>query len=178
MKASITAYVPLTVGFVLSASLMCAIWRQVGGVAGMDGRNPITTVLLPAVLVTFAVLELTTVRRSLVIRQTPSRLPENFGAVVGSFGWGLDTGSMISTYRTSFATWGTLILSFANITMAPFLGLAYAVGFCVPLGLAIFIKSSPGQQPTRDFSMRINTQRRTMQIVATALLLPIAISLV
>ncbi len=82
-----------------------------------------------ALLTVFAALEHTKLRRSLVLRQTPNGLPRHLGDIVGAAAWGLDTGSMLSTYRISFATWGTIVLCVAGFG-GPQLGVAYGLGFC------------------------------------------------
>jgi hypothetical protein len=172
-RASARPYLALVVGFVLSAVVTCSIWRSLGDALGLAGGSGTTAIVAASVLVVLAALERAPVRRSLLVRQTPATLHQHFGVVAGGFGWGLDTGTMVSTYRTSFATWATLGLCFAGFGGA-WSGLAYGVGFCLPLGTAIFadvLLRRPAGADTDGFVMRIASHRRTMHLVTAALML-------
>ncbi|ACU74554.1 hypothetical protein Caci_5696 [Catenulispora acidiphila DSM 44928] len=69
-------------------------------------------------------------------RQTPKRLIHQYGIRIGPFVWGLDTGLAVTTFRMVTLTWAVLIA--AVLGTAPWwTGLAYALGFAVPLGVAV-----------------------------------------
>ena len=79
-------------------------------------------------------------------RQTPKefvyagRLDPRLGTLL----WGLDTGTAVSTFRVSAATWVLLAAAIANV--APFwVGGAYAAGFLLPLAVALVVPLSESQ---------------------------------
>ena len=132
-------FLPLIVGFLVSATLVTAIVTTVGlGAGAAEIAVPVAGVLLPAL----AIFELTSLRKTCVLRQTPRTLPQVFGSRLGGLAWGLDTGAMLTTFRTSSATYATLGLCLLGFGTA-WSGVAYAFGFCVPLALAIY-----GYSPT------------------------------
>ncbi len=75
-------------------------------------------------------------RCSLLRRQTPRRLFNNRHFLRGAFLWGVDTGSVFSTYRASAASWAAVAMVAAG-WIPLWAGALYAIGFCLPLTLAI-----------------------------------------
>lgn len=78
----------------------------------------------------------------LMRRQTPRHLVVTFPRPIGTFLWGLDTGTMLSTYRSSAATWSGCLLVVAG-TAPAWGGAAYAAAFCVPLVASVTAHSRP-----------------------------------
>lgn len=128
---------PLVVGFTCSALAVFALAHLSGSV--FRASVPfLVDVLLLFGLVIFAVIDLSypRVRPTLVRRQTPRRLAGRFSLPMTGFLWGLDTGTVFSTFRASAASWAALVLSFAG--WGPWwTGIAYSAGFCLPLAVLI-----------------------------------------
>ncbi|WP_196189486.1 hypothetical protein [Conexibacter sp. W3-3-2] len=129
------------------------------------------------VLLAFAILELTGVRRSLLLRQTPRMLPARLGDIPGSFAWGVDTGAMVTTYRTSFATWALLSVGLLGLA-GPWVGAGYAAGFVIPLAIAALCAPTGAfARTTNDLTMAINARRTGMNATISGLLLVAALTL-
>jgi hypothetical protein len=127
-------FLPLSAGFVASATFVTATVTAVG--VALD-TGSIAVPAAVALLLVLALLELTPVRKSLLLRQTPRTLPWVFGSTWGGLAWGLDTGAMVTTLRTSLGSYATLGLCLLGFGSA-WSGVAYAVGFCVPLALLLY----------------------------------------
>lgn len=65
-------------------------------------------------------------------RQTPKSIAQRHGARRAAVAWGLDTGLVFTTYRTSSISWALLALAVIGVTPW-WAGLGYATGFLVPL---------------------------------------------
>jgi hypothetical protein len=126
--------VPLAAGFAVSATALFSIFWLVGRTA--VGYS--LAILLPFVLAIFAVSDLGYPRFVLpsIRRQTPRYLlAEHHPSLVGLV-WGLDAGSVVTTFRASAASWaGIALLSAGWGTW--WSGLMYAAGFCLPLVLIV-----------------------------------------
>lgn len=125
---------PLLAGFTLSAVAVFAL----ASVAGSAFRSVLSvpTSFLVLVLGLCAVTDLAfpRLRPTLFNRQTPRELAARFPASITGLLWGIDTGAVVSTFRSSAASWGALILVFAG--WGPWwAGAAHAAAFCIPLGL-------------------------------------------
>src|SRR5262249_50797602 len=69
---------------------------------------------------------------------TPRHLIATVPRPIGGLLWGLDTGSVFSTFRASAASWATALLIMDG--WAPWwIGGGYGVAFSVPLGLLILV---------------------------------------
>jgi hypothetical protein len=91
------------------------------------------------------------IRCSAMRRQTPKRLIGSVPASIGGLVWGLDTGTVISTYRTSAASWAALTLAFAG--WAPWWGgIAYAAGFGLPLAVLVLIHTPSASRQSRQLA--------------------------
>jgi hypothetical protein len=128
---------PLVVGFTCSAMLIFALAHLAG--SAFRSSLPFSVDLLFLLpLVVFAAIDLSypRVRPTLVRRQTPRSLAGRFSLPMTGFLWGLDTGSMLSTFRASAASWSALVLCFAG--WGPWwTGIVYSAGFCLPLAALI-----------------------------------------
>lgn len=176
LKSTVEMLVPLTAGFLLSAVLVTGALSAVGEAVAIPEAwsGPIAAMGLVAL----AAIEPTHVRRSVLLRQTPRLLPSKLGAAPGALAWGLDTGSMVSTYRTSVATWALLGLCLLGFGGA-WVGCAYTLGFCAPLVLAV-LRADRGRLPkaTSELTMRVNAQRARMNIVVVPVLALCAVAVV
>src|ERR1700741_1812477 len=125
--------IALIAGFTLSAGAVGLAAVAAGRGTGASRLPPEpaggvrTTVLALLILADGRRLGL---RLPMLRRQTPKALPLP-GALRGLV-WGLDTGTMVSTYRTSGISWAALAL--AVLAGGPaWAGGAYASGVCLPL---------------------------------------------
>lgn len=128
---------PLTAGFALASVAVFALVSICGSLLRSVVSIPLGT-LLVVVLIACAVCDLLfpRLRPTLFNRQTPRGLEARFSQRMTGFLWGLDAGTVVSTFRASAASWAALALTFAG--WAPWwTGLVYASAFCVPLGLLI-----------------------------------------
>lgn len=128
---------PLVVGFTLPAVGVFAL-AHLGGLAFRSAFSLPVDVLLVIALLFFAAIDLTfpRLRPTLLRRQASRSLSGRFPLPMAGFLWGADTGSVFSTFRASAASWGALALSFAG--WGPWwVGIAYAVAFCLPLAALI-----------------------------------------
>lgn len=129
--------IPLVFGFAMSAIAMFASAHIVGAAHGIS-TSGLWNTLLPMVLVLCAVVDVVfpRMRPSLLNRQTPERLVGRLPLWFGGFVWGMDTGSVVSTYRASAASWTALVLT-ASQWGPWWTGTAYALAFCLPLTVLI-----------------------------------------
>jgi hypothetical protein len=128
---------PLTAGFVLASVAVFALVGICGTLLRSALSIPLGTLLI-VVLIASAGCDLAfpRFRPTLLNRQTPRNLTDRFSNRMTGFLWGLDAGTVVSTFRSSAASWAALTLTFAG--WGPWwTGLAYASAFCVPLGLLI-----------------------------------------
>jgi hypothetical protein len=128
---------PLTAGFALASVAVFALVSVCGTLLRSAVSIPLGT-LLVLLLIASAVCDLVfpRLRPTLLNRQTPRDLTDRFSHRMTGFLWGLDAGTVVSTFRASAASWAALALTFAG--WGPWwTGLAYASAFCVPLSLLI-----------------------------------------
>src|SRR5437764_14589664 len=106
---------PLLLGFGVAAVGVYALASAVGSSVRAHLDLPWTLLML-LVLAGCATADLAFphLRCSLVRRQTPQSLLSVVPAPIGGFLWGLDIGSVVSTYRASAATWAGLLLGLAG----------------------------------------------------------------
>ena len=125
--------VPLVVGFTLSSTAVFAAVWYVGSLVRSLAPAPLDYAL-PVALASCVLADLTfpRLRCSVARRQTPQHLVGTFPPALGAFLWGLDTGSVFSTFRASAASLAAVVLVSAGWT-SPWAGLLYAAGFCIPL---------------------------------------------
>lgn len=124
-------FLPLVGGFVLSASVvMAAVWH---GGRWLRSEIPADGVIAAALaLCALADVAFPRVRCSLFRRQTSEYWVVDLPRPIGGFLWGLDTGTIVSTFRASAASWAALLLVAAGWAPA-WSGLVYAAAFCIPL---------------------------------------------
>jgi len=134
----------LTAGFLAAAFVVFAIAVFVGAAFGV-GQLPVTGRVMAAVLVCAAMgaVDIASIRKPSLCkltfrRQTPKALEDRYGRHVGPLLWGIDTGMAVTTVRVSAATWAVLTLCLLQLTPW-WIGLAYGVGFCVPLSAATLL---------------------------------------
>jgi hypothetical protein len=123
----------LVVGFTTSALAVFALAHVAGSALRSSWALP-TNLVVAIGLAVFAAIDVAfpRARPSLLRRQTPRHLTARVPLPVAGFLWGLDTGSVFSTFRASAASWAALVLVFAG--WGPWwTGIAYAAAFCVPL---------------------------------------------
>lgn len=134
----------LTAGFLVAAFVVFATAGFVGAAFGL-GQIPVTGRVIVAVLVCTAMcaVDVASLRKPSLCRltfrrQTPKALEDRYGRHVGPLLWGIDTGMAVTTIRVSAATWAVLALGLLQV--APWwVGLAYGLGFSLPLGLATLL---------------------------------------
>ncbi|MEU8247510.1 hypothetical protein [Nonomuraea sp. NPDC048916] len=109
-------------------------------------------------------------------RQTPKNLLYQYGPRTGPFLWGLDTGLAVTTFRVSAATWG--VLGLAVLQVAPWwTGVAYALGFALPLAIATMV---PRWDPPREpgwVSMGLSKRHAIGQFATLAALVSLLVPL-
>ena len=134
--------VPLVTGFVLSAT---AVFAAVWALGDLVRGTSIPRWVLPLALALCAAADFVfpRVRFPMLRRQTPKHLVGRFHPALGGFLWGLDTGSVVSTFRATAASWAALVLVAAGWSPA-WSGLVYAAAFCFPLATAVL---SPDLRP-------------------------------
>lgn len=134
----------LTAGFSVAAFVVFSIAVFIGAAFGV-GQLPVTGRVMVAALVCAAMgaVDVASLRKRDLCkltfrRQTPKALEDRYGRHIGPLLWGVDTGTAVTTMRVSAATWAVLTLGL--LQLAPWwVGLAYGVGFCVPLSAATLL---------------------------------------
>lgn len=173
--------VPLIVGFVASASAVFAGTWYLGEALGADRIQ----VVLPMLLLTLLLAEVTypRMRVTLFRRQTPKPLVGVLPPMIGGFIWGLDTGTVVSTFRASAASLAGLLL--VAVGWAPaWSGLIYALAFCIPLAAAVIMTSPLRQHSALGADTQVVIERllnrapRVRHIVAATISAAILIALV
>jgi hypothetical protein len=171
----------LTAGFTGSAVLVFGAVTVAGAAFGVD-RLPVTTRVWLAVALCAAmcVLDAISLRAKDFCkltrrRQTPKNLIYRYGHRVGPLLWGLDTGLTVTTIRVSAVTWAALSLAVLNL--GPWwLGLAYGLGFCLPVaGAAVLPRRRPdapdgSPREPQWIVLALTHSRRAMQFAALAVL--------
>ncbi|MCA2187905.1 hypothetical protein [Nonomuraea cavernae] len=151
----------LAAGFVLSATLVFGLVTFVGAAFGI-GWLPEGVRVAPAgiLVVGMLVVDIISLRAGDVCkltlrRQTPKALEDRFGPYLGTFMWGIDTGTAVTTIRVSSLTWVTLGL--VLLQLAPWwLGLAYGLGFSLSLAASTLL---PPWRPVNAFGEPMWVQR-------------------
>lgn len=163
------AIAPLAVGFVASAAIVQALVWLVG--RHIWPGKPTLWIVLPAVTL-LAALDLTNDRLHLtpmLKRQTPQRWMWVLSPRVTGFFWGLDTGSMVTTFRASASSWAVFVVAFAQD--APWwIGVIYGLAFAIPLWLVVVIQSESGGATT--MGVRLRTASTIWLVNRMAKLLP------
>ena len=180
-----TMFAPLIVGFMLASFATFALAHVTGTAARRVAPIPWDLVVVGA-LAMFAIADLRfpRIRLSLLRRQTPRSLPARVPLPVAGFLWGVDTGSVFSTIRSSAASWAALVTTFGG--WGPWwVGLAYGTAFSVPL--ALLIATYPGEgaaigatgwrmRSTESFAPAlIHTAQHIRVIAATAAILAVVV---
>lgn len=129
--------VPLVIGFNLAALVMFAAVHALGSSVAQQSRLWTTSVVVALGLAALIDLALPGIRISVFRRQTPKSLPSILPPPLAGFLWGLDTGTVVSTFRTSMASWAALVVTFAGI-VPWWAGLTYGAAFSLPLMGAIW----------------------------------------
>jgi len=130
---------PLIGGFAASSVTVFMVFAFVGQSLR---ASAVWHVLLPASLVVCAVMDVVfpRIRCSIFRRQTPRDLMARTTPRIGAFLWGLDTGSVFSTFRASSGAWAALAVAAAGWA-PPWIGFLYAIGFGGPLALLVCANS-------------------------------------
>jgi hypothetical protein len=128
---------PLLAGFMLSSSAIFALTSVAGSTIRSTLWFPTDLVVVLALMLCATTdLLFPRLRPTLFNRQTSRKLSRMFSAPFTGLLWGMDAGTVVSTYRTSAASWAALTLVFAG--WGPWwTGVVYGAAFSVPLGLLI-----------------------------------------
>lgn len=139
---------PLLTGFTLSSVAVFATVSVTGTLIRSTFSLPVDLLVALALGLCGATdLLFPRIRPTLFNRQTPRTLSGRFSLPVTGLLWGLDAGTVVSTYRSSAASWAALILTFAG--WGPWwTGIVYAVAFSGPLGLLIIAYPVTGGSDT------------------------------
>lgn len=143
----------LALGFAISATVLYAVLGVAGAAAvarlPLDDRAWSIAAAVMAVL--FAV-DLVRIRSPFALgpswrRQTPQRYTYRYGERRAALLWGLDTGLVFTTYRVTSLSWAALAVT--ALGLVPWwAGVAYALGFVVPLLVAVLaIPARSGGDP-------------------------------
>jgi hypothetical protein len=153
---------PLVAGFMLSSLGVFALTRLAGVALGLGAQPRMNViVVVPLALCAIADVLFPRVRPTLFNRQTPRGLSGRYSLRVTGLLWGLDTGTVVSTFRSSAASWAALTLTFAG--WAPWwIGIGYGVGFSLPLAFLVATYSPDGEG-------RASWRRRSTESLVTVL---------
>jgi hypothetical protein len=102
--------VPLAIAFTISAGTVFALLAYLGVILHLHGsffRFALVPALLGCVMIDLAYPR---VRCSLIRRQTPEQLDGQLPFLVNGLLWGFDTGTIVSTFRASAASWAAILL--------------------------------------------------------------------
>lgn len=182
-----TMFAPLVAGFMLASFSMFAVANVVGAALRSVVHIPWDLAIVGALIMcAFADLLFPRVRLSLLKRQTPRSLPALLPLPIAGFLWGVDTGSVVSTLRSSAASWAALIATFGGWG-SWWTGVVYGAAFCLPLVLLIATYPADGAPIGAAGWRRRSTEalasvfmRRVQRIrllAATAAILGVVISL-
>jgi hypothetical protein len=134
--SAVTSYfgLALPVGFAVSSSAIFAVLAGVG--SSLAGVLPPLALLIIAVVLIGLVVVVDASHPRLPLpmlrRQTPRGLAHRFPPQATLMLWGLDTGTVVSTYRVTGMSWSALLLA-ATGSVPWWSGLTYAAGFSLPL---------------------------------------------
>lgn len=176
----------IVLGFVISAVLTFGAVGVVVGTAGSVVLPERVSLIVVAVLALGAAgLDLYSARRQWLSpaglsRQTPkSLLYSQTHPRLAVLFWGFDTGTAVSTFRVSAATW--IVFIGAALGVAPiWVGISYAAGFSVPLVLALIVPladRAPAGSGTRRLTAMLHAHVQTAQGTCSVLLLAGAVAL-
>jgi hypothetical protein len=166
--------VPLTAGLLAGSALTSVVVAAIGSLAGVSAWPASTrTLILAVALAVFLFFDGYAFRRGTVSRlglsrQTPQRLKYATRRSLLAFGWGMDIGTGVSTFRVTSAIW-LVSLALALGLVPVYIGLMYGVGLA--LLLAIAIVSGIVGPAVEVWMARIMTGRRWLQGVNIVLLL-------
>ena len=155
--SSSAAYRPallLAGGFIASAVAVYAlVWSIGAGITGSFHGGAPTAWVGAAALAAFLAMDLGLFGLSTPMwrRQTPRHWYPRFGADAAGLLWGLDAGTVVTTFRVTSLSWAGLALGLLGL--APWWsGLMYALGFVLPFGVSVAVPGGrpalPGQEPT------------------------------
>jgi hypothetical protein len=109
-------------------------------------------------------------------RQTPKRIAYEHGWRRTAWAWGVDTGSVVSTYRVSAATWAALALTGVGAGF-PWLGGVYALAFVGPLLVLTSLAGYSSRIRRRllgELPLRPST--RALRALAASVMLTVAVA--
>lgn len=136
----------LVSGFMAASLIVFAVVHYAGARIHSQSLG-VAAVLASAVLVACGLADLFVpqFRGTLVKRQTPHTIAFSRSAAATGLIWGLDTGSVFSTFRASPSSWGALALAFVG--WGPWwIGVGYGVGFVAPLSLLVISYPIDGRE--------------------------------
>jgi hypothetical protein len=134
----------LALGFTVSAvALYAALWQLGEWLIGPARSSPPVILLAAAVLGLLLAVDARRARRPGVLgpswrRQTPKEVAYDHGSARAALLWGLDAGLVVTTYRVTSLSWAALTVAFLGL-VPWWSGLAYALGFAVPMLVAILV---------------------------------------
>jgi hypothetical protein len=165
----------LAAGFMLSAVSLFAILHAVADASGVRHIPPsirVTLALAGCALCFLVDLGVVRHQRACSVgprRQTRKNFIYRYGPRLGPFMWGLDTGLAVTTFRMATLTWAVIGMSLLDL--APWwLGVAYGLGFSIPLAWAVLIPR--WREPEPVWIVRVLVRSRwAAQVAALAVLL-------
>lgn len=170
-SGSTTPLALLLAGFALSSTLFFGLVYGIG-VWSRVSQAPrwMAWLVAGSACMFFAIVDVKAVRaRRLCLiglqRQTPKALVYRYGPRRGAFMWGLDAGLGVTTFRVVASTWALLVL--LVLGLAPWwLGIPYAVGFSIPIGVATLClrwRSGDDAQEPQWITKSLSRQRHRAQ---------------
>jgi len=154
--------IPLAVGFAMSATIVFYLLWLIGKVTA---HYPVSAVL-PFALSLMALIDFSYPRFVIpsIRRQTPRQLLGSYRPRVAGLVWGLDAGLVVTTFRSSAASWAGAALMLAGWGQW-WSGLAYAAGFALPL-LVIVLARGEAVPDAAGVTRRLLGGTRPMHYVA------------
>ena len=142
----------LGAGFIAAAlAIYALVWIVGDDVIGSLHVGALTAWVGAGAMAVFLAIDLGTfgLRTPMWRRQTPRHWYPRFGADAAGLFWGLDAGLVVTTIRVTSLSWAGL--SIVLLGLAPWWsGLAYGLGFVLPLAISLAVPRSASVQPTPE----------------------------
>jgi cytochrome c biogenesis protein CcdA len=151
----------LALGFTISATVLYSALGLAGAALPDDRR---VWSIAGTVMVALFVVDLVRIRSPFALgpswrRQTPQRHTYRYGERRAALLWGLDTGLVFTTYRVTSLSWAALAVT--ALGLVPWwAGVAYALGFTVPLLVAVLAVPA-GADPRTEPLWLVNRMYRS-----------------
>lgn len=176
----------LGLGFAISAVATYAALSALGALVLGPARSSRTAWLVAAlVLLVLVALDagLFGLRTPTLRRQTPQTWMYRFGEGTSAFLWGLDAGTVVSTFRFTSLSWAALAVTVLGL-VPWWAGAAYALGFVLPellLNLALPARPKPSEtvdpEPVWLMETLFRLRPRLKPLAVAALVATVVLSL-